>query len=56
METVFGYDIDEGIVCPKCGESEIEKEVAEVEGYPNGYTCLMCGDTVGAENYKGEGK
>jgi len=50
----FGWFIDDGIICPKCGESEPDKEVAEAVGYPDGFTCLLCGDTVGAENYEGE--
>ena len=49
----FGWFIDDGIICPKCGESEPDKEVAEAVGYPDGFTCLLCGDTVGAENYVG---
>jgi DNA-directed RNA polymerase subunit RPC12/RpoP len=54
MSEVFGYDIEDGIICSKCGENEVEKEEAEAEGYPDGYTCLICGDTVGTENYNGE--
>jgi DNA-directed RNA polymerase subunit RPC12/RpoP len=56
MSEIFGYDIEDGIICPKCGENEAEKEESEAEGYPDGYTCLICGDTVGTENYKGEGE
>ena len=54
MREVFGWYIEDGLICPKCGESETDKEEADVDGYPDGYTCLDCGDTVGAENYKGE--
>jgi hypothetical protein len=54
MSEVFGWIIDDGIICSECGKDEKEKEMAEVEGYPDGFTCLLCGDTVGAENYEGE--
>jgi hypothetical protein len=53
MREVFGWYIEDGLICPKCGETELDKEEADVDGYPDGYTCLDCGDTVGAENYKG---
>jgi DNA-directed RNA polymerase subunit RPC12/RpoP len=56
MSEVFGWDIEDGIICPKCGEGEAEKEAAEAEGYPDGYTCLICGETIGADNYNGGGK
>jgi uncharacterized Zn finger protein len=49
MSEVFGWDIEGGIVCPKCGEGEAKKEEAEAEGYPDGYTCMDCGTVIGGK-------
>jgi hypothetical protein len=54
MSEVFGWEIEDGVICRNCGKDEKDKTEAEVEGYPDGFTCLLCGDTVGAENYEGE--
>ena len=55
---VFGYHVEgEGIICVKCGDNPMYNYVlteAEAIGYPDGYTCLDCGDTVGSEHYEGE--
>jgi len=54
----YGYYVEgDTLICPQCSDNPLYEGVlttAEEEGYPDGYTCADCGDTIGAENYEGE--
>lgn len=54
----FGYHVEgDGIICPECSYNPLYNGVlteADEAGYPDGYTCLDCGDTYGDEDYEPE--
>ena len=46
----YGYYVeDSGLICPKCADNPQYQgalNVAEAEGYPDGYTCADCNLTI----------
>lgn len=50
----YGYFIeDSAIICSSCADNPLyqgQLTTAEAEGYPNGYTCADCNDTIEGES------
>jgi hypothetical protein len=49
-QTIIGYYInDEGLVCMSCGYANKDAQLikpAHIAEYPEGLTCIECGDVV----------
>lgn len=49
----YGYYVEgDGLICPKCADNPLYAGVltsAEIEGYPDGYTCADCNTIVKEE-------
>lgn len=49
----YGYYVEgEFMICPNCADNpayEGQLTRAEIEGYPDGYTCTDCNDTIKGE-------
>ena len=50
----YGYFIeDSAIICSSCADNPLyqgQLTTAEAEGYPNGYTCADCNETIEGES------
>ena len=50
----YGYYVEgDGLICPKCADNPMYEGLltnAEASGYPDGYSCSDCGDTIERES------
>jgi len=50
----YGYYVEgDGLICSSCADNPVyagQLTTAEAEGYPDGYTCSDCGNTVKGES------
>ena len=65
---ILGYSTEDGTVCRDCGSNNVEyvqlnprdvhpihfDDVGDNGSEPDGFTCVGCGDVIGAWDYKGD--